>query len=569
MQYMQDPRQNLLWDPYEQALPPVTYKKLRSDWQGVMRGVLLELMPVEILADKRHETLGRPTKELYSVAGMLFIKEFRGWTMAQAVEDYCLNVGVQFALNLPPMGVSICERTMETYQAFFREEDAGAIIFERVTAALVDALNIKVDKQRGDSVHLFSDMALFGRTQLMGVAVKRFLAQLIRHDREAYDALDQALRERYAPSTHRLFADTRRDKESGKRIRQTVAEDMLALIRRFEHDEKHHARTSFKAVVRIFFEQCELTEERVTVKVKAGGRVMQNPSDPDATYDGKKGAGYQAQIAQTCAEENEVQFITGVIPQTAADTDAESAVPMLCELKESGRLPASMLLDAAYGSDSNVQAGKQDGVEFLQSHKAPNGGWSGYCGSSVDTAFAVLFLLRSTQKSIQAKLGEGLLLSGRGLPTNLARVRMRRGQIVVQQVQTQVDTFLALVDDDDLSRIDELADDPSQLLVAKVDANTARQLQQLVRGGQPEVRRLAVRALARTGNLDYVPSLIYALSDPDRRIVVEARNGLRFISRRFAGFGLPNDFTEKQRFEAISAWKEWYLALRPDAVLPQ
>ncbi len=224
------------------------------------------------------------------------------------------------------------------------------------------------------------------------------------------------------------------------------------------------------------------------------------------------------------------------------------------------------LLDGQWQDDPKWY---DDGVEFLQSHKAPNGGWSGYCGSSVDTSFAVLFLLRSTQKSIQAKLGEGLLLSGRGLPTNLARVRMRRGQIVVQQVQTQVDTFLALVDDDDLSRIDELADDPSQLLVAKVDANTARQLQQLVRGGQPEVRRLAVRALARTGNLDYVPSLIYALSDPDRRIVVEARNGLRFISRRFAGFGLPNDFTEKQRFEAISAWKEWYLALRPDAVLPQ
>ncbi len=210
-----------------------------------------------------------------------------------------------------------------------------------------------------------------------------------------------------------------------------------------------------------------------------------------------------------------------------------------------------------------------NGVEFLESHRHREGGWVGYCGKTVDTAFAVLFLLRSTQKSIQAKLGEGMLLSGRGLPSNLSRVRMRGGQIVVQQVQTQVDTFLNLVNDENLSQLDELAADPNQLVVADVDANSARQLEQLVRGGEPEVRLLAVRALGRTGNLDYVPSLIYALSDPDRRVVLEARNGLRFISRRFEGFGLPDDFTDQQRFEAMSAWKEWYHGLRPDAVLPQ
>ena len=40
-----------------------------------------------------------------------------------------------------------------------------------------------------------------------------------------------------------------------------------------------------------------------------------------------------------------------------------------------------------------------------------------------DTAFCALFLLRSTQKSMRIDLGEGTLLSGRGLPTNLAGPR--------------------------------------------------------------------------------------------------------------------------------------------------
>ena len=61
---------------------------------------------------------------------------------------------------------------------------------------------------------------------------------------------------------------------------------------------------------RIFCEQCEVQEEKVVVKDKTGSTVMQNPSDPDATYDGHKGPGYQAQLSETCSPENETQLIT-------------------------------------------------------------------------------------------------------------------------------------------------------------------------------------------------------------------------------------------------------------------
>lgn len=208
-----------------------------------------------------------------------------------------------------------------------------------------------------------------------------------------------------------------------------------------------------------------------------------------------------------------------------------------------------------------------DGYEFLAQKQAADGSWSGYCGAECDTAFSVLFLLRSTQKAIRAKLGEGMLLAGRGLPTNLQRAKLRNGQLIVEQVHTKVDELLSMIDDGNEGQLDELARDPSQLVVEQVDERSARRLQQLVRGGEPEVRLLAVRALGRTGNLDYVPSLLYALTDPDRRIVLEARNELQFISRNFAGFGPPDDFTEQQRFQAVDAWTKWYKSIRPAAVL--
>ena len=223
--------------------------------------------------------------------------------------------------------------------------------------------------------------------------------------------------------------------------------------------------------------------------------------------------------------------------------------------------------EAMEGIEDRSPQWYNDGYEFLAKAQAADGSWNGFCGQECDTAFSVLFLLRSTKMSIKAKLGEGMLLSGRGLPSNLARAKLRDGQLIAEQVHKNVDELLSMVDDKNEGTLDELARDPSQLVVGHVDEKSARRLQQLIRGGSPEVRVLSTRAIGRTGNLDYVPTLLYALTDPDTRVVIEARNGLRFISRNFDGLGPPDEFTEQQRFEAIDNWKKWYKSIRPTAVL--
>jgi hypothetical protein len=208
----------------------------------------------------------------------------------------------------------------------------------------------------------------------------------------------------------------------------------------------------------------------------------------------------------------------------------------------------------------------QEGYEFLKEHQLEGGGWTSGCGTAVDSAFGVLFLYRSTQKTIRSSLGEGSLTAGRGLPANVANATMRQGQIVVQKVTTELDQMLSLVDEEQGERLDQLAASGVEFDVDELDERSARRLEQLARAPEPAKRLLAVRALGRSGDLDYVPTLIYALTDPDRSIVIEARNGLRFVSRRFEGFGLPTTFDEKQRHDSIERWKEWYLTIRPEAV---
>src|SRR5207253_9416161 len=284
---------------------------------------------------------------------------------AEAVEAYLFHSDVQFALNLEPGCDQMCDRTFERYRKIFLEDELAGRVMDRVTTRLVDLLDLDIRKRRLDATHVFSNMATFGRMHMMAVSIKRFLTQLKRHERDAYDALPAELRQRYAPSSAQLLAKESKDPGSRAKTRQQVAENLHDLINRFGDHPGMRERTSYQALVKIFGQQCELVGGRVKVRAKTGANCMQNPSDPEATYHGKKGPGYQVQISETCSPDNDVQLITTVLPQTAAEPDSYALLPMLQDLQKKDCLPEEITVDTAYGSDENVQAAAAMDVEVI------------------------------------------------------------------------------------------------------------------------------------------------------------------------------------------------------------
>jgi hypothetical protein len=365
MRHFNDPRQARLFDPYEPVFSEMAYQCLRDEWQGVFRHVILELLPAPELGEHFSHDQGRPTKELYAVAGLLLIKEFKGWTPDEARWAFMFYGDIQYALNLEPAKQSMCERTFERYEALLREDDLAAQIMHDVTTRLAEIMEINVEQQRLDSTHVFSDMATFGRTRLLGVAIKRFLTQVKRHAAETYAGLPEELRQRYEPSTHQLFGKAGKDAAGRARLRQQVAEDMHMLVERFANDPAMATRMTYQSLVTIFGQQCVVESGKVVVRAKTGGNCVQNPSDPDATYDGKKGPGYQVQIAETCHPDNEVQLITAALPQTAVASDTRALAPVLADLAKMELLPQEMTADTAYGSDENQQLAAEYGVELV------------------------------------------------------------------------------------------------------------------------------------------------------------------------------------------------------------
>ncbi len=227
--------------------------------------------------------------------------------------------------------------------------------------------------------------------------------------------------------------------------------------------------------------------------------------------------------------------------------------------------------EAAEGTHEPEPLWYNEGARFLLANQTPDGTWAAGCGAVPDTAFGILFLLRSSKKSIERArdYGAGILVGGRGLPRDAADLEVRAGKVVKKPLLGPAEHLLSSIDDaEDLNEddpLDLLAELPVEETRSLVSRH-AEKLRQLAGGGLPEARVAALHTLAKTRNLDYVPLLIYALRDPDLRVVREAEQGLRLMSRRIGGDRLPDVPSDNDRQRAIKAWKEWFLAIRPDAL---
>lgn len=360
MRHSVNPKQIPLFDPDLAGYSAVALRRLQESWPGIFRHCILDLMPVDMIEGRFHEYLGRPTKELYSVCGLVFLMEFQDWTAEEAADAYMFDHRVHFALNLGHDLLSMTSRTIERYRALFREEECASSIMERVTRRLVELLGTSVEQQRLDSTHVFSNMALFGRTRLMRIVVRRFLTQLKRHEATSFAELPDDLRARYEQKNWEFSAS-----KGSRAARAEIAGDMLALISRFEGIPSVSDRTTFKHLVRCFHEQCELVGDKVELRKKPGSAVLNNPSDPDATYDGHKGVGYQVQVSETCDNQNEVQLVLAAIPQTACEQDQDAVDKVLDQLEQAGDKPESLLADTGYGSDANHCECARRGVDLI------------------------------------------------------------------------------------------------------------------------------------------------------------------------------------------------------------
>ena len=217
-------------------------------------------------------------------------------------------------------------------------------------------------------------MRHLGRIGIFAATIQRFLRDLKRHHPDLFETLDEGLREKHLSKGKEEVFSMVRPSESGRTLKE-VAEDLFTLVGGFKDHPETCSMTSYRLMVRILKEQCTVKRDRGSpkVKVKPNKEVpsdsLQNPSDPEAGYDGNKGKRYQVQIAETYTkaegEDDALRIITHVEVQPAHESDARALKPYLEDVQERGMKPQEVLADSLYGSDSNHELAREKGVELV------------------------------------------------------------------------------------------------------------------------------------------------------------------------------------------------------------
>ncbi len=214
-----------------------------------------------------------------------------------------------------------------------------------------------------------------------------------------------------------------------------------------------------------------------------------------------------------------------------------------------------------YVDGVNELAGLQEADgRFPQSKKAD------YTSDDLCTCFAVLFLIRSTQRAI-GKLDEGVTFGGYGLPSDVTTVKMV-GDRIVGDAETSVENLLSMLEKDAASDI-QIGLLPDDLQLSKDPLQRKEQIARLARllvSGDYAARRVSAKLIGRSEDLNQVPDLIYALTDEDPYVPQIAEESLRLLSRKLNSGKLGVDPELPDQQSAVAFWKTWYLGLRPDYI---
>jgi hypothetical protein len=364
-------------------LPDEKRERLERDWPGQFRRSALPLIDEEAFRDLYHDWNGRPNKPVQTVIGALLLKEMSDLTDAEALGALDYDLRWHVALDLEPEEAHCCQKTLHNFRAKLAASEKGRLLFEDMTARIIEALGVSTGRQRLDSTHIMSNVATLTRLGLFCETARVFLKELKKKSKKKFDGVPEGLRGRYLRDDGESSSYDDARSSEGRRRLAVCARDVWRLVDRFRGEEGVEALHSYGLLARLLKEQCDVVEEPqgaaegdadvndppAPVVVKPAKEVksdsLQTPHDASVTYSGRKGKGQEVQVAETCGNHDKPEMITYAEQTRSCDSDEKAAVPAVENLAGRNIGPKELLTDTNYGSTENAIECEKRGTELV------------------------------------------------------------------------------------------------------------------------------------------------------------------------------------------------------------
>src|SRR4030067_3074136 len=193
MIHIKDHKTLNIFDPFG-FLGPKRKKLIETSWAKLFRDHILFELPVDKIFKNYQWAMGRPTKELYAMLGIMILQQMHDLPDEETIHQYAFNLEWHYALGITGESDQesyLCPKTLWSMRRMLTEQNLYGVLFESVTDKLAQVFSVDTSKQRCDSVHIFSNMRHLGRIGLFCRTIKKFLVNLKRHHPDLFEALGE------------------------------------------------------------------------------------------------------------------------------------------------------------------------------------------------------------------------------------------------------------------------------------------------------------------------------------------------------------------------------------------
>jgi transposase len=345
---------------YPDILPP-------KDWCRIYRKQIYPLIDEDKFRDLYNEEkdkVGRPNKSVKTTISILIFMSIEKLTWREAEYQFLRRIDWLIATNTPldkAQDALVDHTTLFKFYCRLDKDEKAKTLFQELTLKFANACGTSLKKQRTDSFFIHGWLQTLSRYGLFKETVRVFLQNLRKHKPGLCEDVVKELSRDYLANDFDL---TEKYREKAQRQIKVMAKDMYLLYETFIHHNQVKHYETFKTLVTVFDQQCEIAEstdgEKVEIIIREkpkGDEIISTPHNTDARYV-KKGkqkiCGQKGFASESCEETNKTQFITDVevTPSTTADVNE---LPNIQErLKTSDMKPGEQYVDAGFANGQTI-----------------------------------------------------------------------------------------------------------------------------------------------------------------------------------------------------------------------
>lgn len=311
----------------------------------------------------------RPGTPVNVTVGALLLKEMRDQSDDDILESLLFDLRYQYALHTTSMKEQpMSDRTLGRFRARCLEYEAKTgidLIHEEIrdlSSEMAAMMKIDGTLKRMDSMMIASNIRNMGRMELLYTC----LSNLVNELKERNMGLPEELKH-YTESDDRnkVVYHNKSDATADKiKVILTDCKTALDLC-----GEGYEESSCYILLKRVLSEQAvfENGSYRLRTKEDGGmhGRILQNPSDPDATFRSKAGKdhkGYTANLVESVGDK--CSIITDYALEQNVHSDSEftkETLQILGKQKEQ----VTIVADGSFGGTENIRLAKENNIDLV------------------------------------------------------------------------------------------------------------------------------------------------------------------------------------------------------------